>query len=201
MFGRATVDYIGGHDPRGSTDRAISTRPDEYKLFVPSATFAFGAPGARGRAELYYSYANKTYDNNRDVTKFSDRSTQEFGGALYVRAAPKSYFLVEARQTDIDYKLVNPNSGEELRYYAGVTWEATAATTGTLKFGRLRRSFNDGTPSETGNSWEGYVTWAPRTYSSFEFLTSGKRTNPLALAGSSSPRCINWDGPTNGRRL
>ena len=176
LFGRIGLDYIGGHDPRGSTDRTISARPDEYKLLIPQATLAFGAPGARGRAEVYYSYADKQYDNNRDVTKFSDRNTQEFGGALYVRAAPKTYFLVEARQTDINYDLLNPNSGEERRYYAGVSWEATALTTGTLKFGRARRSFDSGTPSATFNSWEGYVTWAPRTYSTFDFLTS-RQTN------------------------
>lgn len=176
FFGRFGLDYIGGHDPRGSTDRAVSNRPDEYKLLVPQATLAFGAPGARGRAELYYSYADKRYDNNREATKFSDRNTQEFGGALYLRLAPKTYFLVEARDTNIDYDLPNPNSGDERRYYAGVSWEATAATTGTLKFGRARRSFDSTYPSETFNSWEGYVTWAPRTYSTFDFMTS-RQTN------------------------
>jgi hypothetical protein len=181
MFGRVSLDYVGGHDPRGSTDRAPSLRPDEYKLLLPQAMLAFGAPGARGRAELYYSYANKQYDNNRDVTKFSDRDTQEFGGALYLRLAPKTYFLVEGRETNINYDLPSPNSGDERRFYAGVTWDATAATTGTLKFGRARRSFDNGFPSETFNSWEGYVTWAPRTYSTFEFLTSRQTTESTGL--------------------
>jgi hypothetical protein len=175
-FGRVALDYVGGHDPRGSTDRGISARPDKYHLLIPQATFAFGAPGARGRAEVYYSYADKTYDNNRAVTRFSDRTTQEFGGALYVRAAPKTYFLAEARQTDIDYDVFNPNGGQERRFYGGVSWEATALTTGTLKFGRARRTFDSGGPSDTFTSWEGYVTWAPRTYSTFDFLTS-RQTN------------------------
>jgi hypothetical protein len=175
-FGRIALDYIGGHDPRGSTDRPVSTRPDEYKLLSPQAMFAFGAPGARGRAELYYSYVDKRYDNNREFTRFSDRNTQEYGGALYLRLAPKTYFLVEARETNIDYDVPNPNSADERRYYAGVSWDATAATTGTLKFGRGRRTFDTTYPSETFNSWEGYVTWAPRTYSTFEFLTS-RQTN------------------------
>jgi hypothetical protein len=182
-FGRVGLDYVAGHDPRGSTDRAISSRPDEYKLFIPSAMFAFGAPGAQGRAELYYSYANKRYDNNRSTTAASDRDTQEYGGALYFRAAPKTYVLAEARVTDIDYKLVNPSSGEERRFYLGATWDATAATSGTAKFGRLRRSFDSGVPSVSFNSWEGYVTWAPRSYSTFEFITS-RQTNESTGLGN-----------------
>ena len=175
-FARAGFDYVKSHDPRGSTDRAISSRPDEYRLYAPSATFAFGAPGAQGRVELYYSNAIKRYTNNRATTIFSDRDTQEYGGALYVRVAPKTYVLGEVRQTDIDYRIFNANSGQERRYYAGVSWEATAATTGTLKAGRAKRSFDSGLPSETFTSWEGIIQWAPRTYSTFDLYTS-RQTN------------------------
>jgi polysaccharide biosynthesis protein VpsM len=194
-FGRVGLDYIAGHDPRGSTDRAIANRPDEYKLFSPSATFAFGAPGAQGRAEAYYSYANKRYTNNRATTRFSDRETQEYGGALYFRVAPKTYVLGEARQTDIDYKVFSPNGGKELRFYAGVSWEATALTTGTLKFGRARRDFDGPAPSESFNSWEGVVTWAPRTYSTFDFITS-RQTNESTGLGRfiiTEAYQVNWN--------
>jgi hypothetical protein len=183
MFGRVGLDYIMSHDPRGSTDRAPTLRPDEYKLFVPSVAFAFGAPGARGRAEVYYSYANKRYDNNRSTTQFADRDTQEYGGALYIRGGPRTYLLGEVRQTDIDYKLPSPSSGQERRYYLGATWEATALTSGTLKFGRARRSFDSGAPSTTFNSWEGYIRWTPLSYSNVEFMTS-RQTNEASGLGN-----------------
>ena len=180
-FGRAGFDYISGHDPRGSTDRAISPKPDEYKVFSPNATFAFGAPGAQGRVETYYSFARKRYDNNRSVTIFSDRDTSEYGAAFYMRVGPKTYGLVEARQTDIDYKVANANSGRERRFYGGVSWEATALTTGTLKVGQLKREFDGPVPSQTATSWEGYVTWAPRTYSTFQLLTSRQTSESTGL--------------------
>jgi polysaccharide biosynthesis protein VpsM len=181
MFGRIGLDYVKSHDPRGSTDRAISPRPDEYQLWSPNATFAFGAPGAQGRAELYYSYGQKRYENNRATTLLSDRDTQEYGGALYVRVAPKTYALVEARQTDIDYTAGGAFSGEERRYYGGVAWEATAATTGTLKVGQLRRKFNSGLPPAKATSWEGLISWAPRTYSRFDFYTSRQTSESTGL--------------------
>lgn len=174
-FLRVGLDAIRSHDPRGSTDRPVAGRPDIYRLVTPSATYAFGAPGAAGRVEVYASEADKRYLNNRQATAASDRESLEVGGAFYWRVAPKTYVLAEARQTDIDYRLANPASGEERRYYGGVSWEPTAATTGTLKAGRLQRKFDVG-DDETHTSWEGIISWSPRTYSKFDFFTS-RQTN------------------------
>lgn len=171
-FLRAAYEYLRTHDPRGSTDRPLSNELDKYKLSKPSLTYAYGAPGAQGRVETYFSDARVTYLTNREVTALGDRKTLEFGGAFYWRVMPKTYLLAEARRTDISYRLPNPASGDEMRYYGGVSWEATAATTGTLKVGRLTRRFNGDIPESTSTSWEGLVTWAPRTYSAFELYTS-----------------------------
>jgi hypothetical protein len=173
-FVRLGYDYVRGHDPRGSTDRGISLYPDKYELSSPSITYAYGAPGAQGRVELYASDGDKKYLNNRASTASSDRDTLEYGGAFYWRVAPKTYVLAEARETRIDYKLpASPQDSKERRYYGGVSWEATAATTGTLKVGQLRRSFDNGSyPTTSDTSWEGSILWAPRTYSTFDFYTS-----------------------------
>ena len=175
-FLRVGLDYIRSHDPRGSTDRPIAGAPDKYRLTSPNVTYAFGTPGAAGRIELYASEADKRYLNNRATTAASDRETREVGGAVYVRVAPKTYVLGEARFTDIDYRLPGiAAAGEERRYYGGVSWEATAATTGTLKVGRLERKFDSG-GDDTATSWEGLVSWSPRTYSKIDFYTS-RQTN------------------------
>src|SRR5882672_797298 len=160
QFLRLGYDYLYSHDPRGSTDRAVSTRPDRYRSWAPSATYAFGAPGAQGRVELYYSGAYKTYINNRDTTQLSDRDTVNYGGAFYWRVMPKTYLLAEVRQTNIDYR--SPLAlfgGEERRYYGGISWEATAATTGTFKVGQLRRKFDSGLSTAKATSWEGDILW------------------------------------------
>jgi len=109
---------------------------------------------------------------------------QEFGGAFYWRVMPRTYVVAEARGTNVRYDLSgSPLSADERRYYGGVTWEATAATQGTLKFGRLKRQFkNDSTPDFTGTSWEGLVTWAPRSYSKFDFYTA-RQTNESTGVG------------------
>jgi hypothetical protein len=169
-FLRLGMAYAHGHDPRGSTDRPISNSPDKYRLSAPSFAYAFGSPGAQGRVEVYYDDADRKYLNNRDTTAASDRDVQTYGGAFYWRAMPKTYLLAEARGTRIRYDLPGSlQSGDERRLFAGVSWEATAATTGTIKVGRLKRDFKSDLPSESDATWEGTITWAPRTYSKFDF--------------------------------
>ena len=183
-FMRVGYDYIRGHDPRGSTDRPPVGEPDRYKLSIPSFTYAFGTPGAAGRVEAYYNQAKRTYLNNRALTVLNDRTNDEYGAAFYWRVAPKTYALAEVRKTDIKYK--DPRSAlsaEEMRYYIGVSWEATAATTGTLKVGRLERQFERDLPRFTGPSWEAMVTWAPRTYSKLD-LYSARQTNESTGLGN-----------------
>ena len=183
-FLRLGYDYIRGHDARGSTDRPSGNNPDKYRQNTPYITYAFGAPGALGRVEAYYSDMTRRYLNNRSFTSASDHGTQEFGGAFYWRAFPKTYLFAEARETQIHYDQLNsPLSADETRYFGGITWEATAATTGTIRVGTLKRRFVQDVPNFSGTAWEGSVNWAPRTYSRFEFY-GARTTNESTGIGS-----------------
>ena len=173
LYGRLGYDYIRSHDPRGSTDRTVQANPDKYKLSSVNATVAYGTPGADGRLEAYYGYGSRTYLNNRDTTIFSDRDTQEWGGAFYLRVMPSTFAVLDVRQTDQSYKASSsPLNSEENRILAGVTWEATAATSGTVKVGRLEKKFDSDLPKYSGTAWEALINWAPRTYSRFEFYAA-----------------------------
>jgi hypothetical protein len=194
-FLRLGYDYARGHDPRGSTDRSVSTHPDKYRLSTPYVNYAFGAPGAQGRAEAFYSNASRRYLNNRNTTFASDHDTQDLGGAFYWRVMPRTSALVEVRRTDQSY--LDPASlsnSREDRYYIGATWEATAATSGTLKVGRLQKRFDSDNPKYSGTGWEAMITWLPRTYSKFDFFTA---RNPVESTGEgtfilSDVYGVNW---------
>jgi hypothetical protein len=170
-------DYIRGHDGRGSTDRGIGTEVDKWYTSTPRANFVYGAPSARGRFEVYADYGQLRYRNNEAAAQQSDRDTTNFGGAFYWRVAPKTSLLVEARGTEYDYKTNRASNSKETRYYGGVTWDATAATSGTLRVGRLEKKFDDGAKPKTADtSWEASVNWAPLTYSRWVLITS-RQTN------------------------
>ena len=166
--------YEQAHDPRGSTDRGISSRPDEYYNTGPSALFAYGGNGAIGRFEVEAGSYKKRYTNNRITTFASDRDTDAYAGRFFYRIAPKTSLLIEAREDRLDYlssaSLLNSN---ERRYLVGATWEATAATSGTVKFGQIRKNFTSNARQDySGTGWEANVQWAPLTYSKFDLFTS-----------------------------
>jgi hypothetical protein len=181
---RLGYEYLRGHDARGSTDRPSAFRPDEYESNTAGVMFAYGQKDARARVEAFYSQTDREYINNRIFTAGSDRDTKEAGVAGYFRIAPKTQILAEYRRTDIDYALASSlQSGTEERTYGGVTWEATAATSGTIKVGQLKKDFDSGLPGFSDIGWEGLITWSPRTYSKFDFYSS--RT-PIESTGEGS---------------
>lgn len=168
------VGYIESSDARGSTNLASTSTPNRWHAPVARVLGIYGAPGAIGRAELESSVMQKRYDNNRSITNVSDVDTAMVAGRFYYRFMPKTSVLVEARNTLANYTLdTSTQDNNDRRYYAGLTWEATAKTTGTIKVGRAYKDFNDASRKDGSNtSWEGSVRWSPLTYSAFDLVTS-----------------------------
>ena len=168
------AEYKHGHDPRGSTDRGVSASPDEFDNTGVSGVFRYGAPGARGRIEIDGSAFDRRYTNNRVSTAGSDRTTAGLGGTFFWRVMPRTELLAQVSHTNIDYQLAtSTQDSTETRYLVGVKWEATAATTGTAKFGRQTKKFDAaGRQNFSGNSWDVGVRWSPLTYSVFDFVSS-----------------------------
>jgi len=171
---KLAIDYTKGHDPRGSNDRGISVEPDEYRTTGPSALFAYGANDAIGRVEVEVGSVDKRYQNNRANTIGSDRNTDNFAGRFFMRVAPKTSFLVEAREDRLDYKLASSRlDSKERRYLVGVTWDATAATSGTVKVGQIRKDFSVSTRKDfSSTGWEANIAWKPLSYSKVDFFTN-----------------------------
>jgi hypothetical protein len=168
------AEHRHGHDPRGSTDRGVSATPDEYDNSGIDGVFRYGAPGARGRIEIDAGAFARRYTNNRLSTAASDRDTSALGGTFFWRVMPRTELLFQAQHRDIDYRLAASTlDSTEDRYLVGVKWEATAATTGTAKFGRLKKDFDSPLRQDfSGSSWDVGVRWSPLTYSVFDFVTS-----------------------------
>jgi hypothetical protein len=179
------AEHRAGHDPRGSTDRPAGGTPDEYTNTGIDGVFSYGAPGAQGRIEVDGGAFRREYQNNRLFTAASDRDTRVFGGSFFWRVAPKTELLFGAQQRDIDYQLSTSTlDSTERRFFLGAKWEATAATTGTVRYGRLTKDFDSNTRSDfsTNNSWDAAIRWSPLTYSVVDLNTS-KLTNESSGVG------------------
>lgn len=162
-----------GADARESTDRTPSAQPDEFRNAYAGYLVGYGAPEAQGRLEAEINYNNKHYTNNRPATADGDLNALDTAGRFYYRVAPNSKVFVEGRYTDYNYKLDTPNQDStEQRLLLGYTWEATAATQGTIKAGNLKKNFAQASRRDfSGLTWEGLVRWSPVEYSVFDLNT------------------------------
>ncbi|MBI3147051.1 MAG: outer membrane beta-barrel protein [Betaproteobacteria bacterium] len=180
---KLNTEYLKRHDPRGSTDRAISDTPDQWHASALAGEFRYGAKDAQGRVEVAAGLAQKRYDNNRDVTEFGDLNTGFFSGTFYYRVAPKTSLLFQASHTDLDYRSdAALLDNRERRYLTGVTWDVTAKTSGTVKLGLLQKDFKDASRTDfSGFSWEAAGRWSPLTYSHLDLTTSRAATDASGL--------------------
>lgn len=200
---RLRGEYRRGIDPRGSTDRAGSAAPDEYVNYGADGIFSYGAPGARGRIEIDGAAYARRYQNNRLTTEVSDRDSTAVGATFLWRVAPKTELLALTQYRRIDYVLVSSTqSSAEMRYQVGAKWEATAKTSGILKYGLLEKKFGaTGRTDFSGASWDAVLRWSPRTYSIVD-LSSSKGTNESTGTGDfliTQTYGVNWNHAWNSR--
>lgn len=147
---------------------------DMYNTKNVGGVYTFGAQSARAQIDFGANYEELRYTNSGGLNADNERDTTALRTTFYYRVAPKTRALLEGRYTDYDY--VNPEgrlrNSDNTALLAGLTWEATAKTTGTAKFGREKKDFDDSSISEKSTGmWEVGATWKPRTYSSFSLNT------------------------------
>ncbi len=172
---RLRADHVDAHDPRGSTTDPLTPTPNRYRQQTLGGIFGYGAPGAQGRFELELGAMDKRYYNNADSgVQLNNRDDNIVGGTFYWRIAPRTSLLAQAKRTGIDFKNdITTLDSTEMRYLAGVTWEATAATTGIVKLGTVKKDFKDGARHDVSTpSWDAQIQWTPLTYSKWDFILS-----------------------------
>lgn len=148
---------------------------DKWNTKNIGGVYTFGARTARTQVELGANYEELRYDNsarvnNERLNKDKERDTKSLRATGYYGIAPKTKALLEGRYTDFDYKSNTNRDSKNKALLAGVTWEATAKTTGSVKVGREKKSYDKSYYSDKSMTmWEAGVAWAPRTYSTFDF--------------------------------
>lgn len=215
------AQYLKGHDDQGAVPGVgLHTRPDKWNQSTFSGVAGYGAEGAQGRVEVDFALINKEYDNflrdgfgNPDNLK-RDYDTTRLGATFYWRVMPKTQILFNASRAEYDYSQNSfigvggvPNwtnvSSTEDKYQVGVTWEATAQTTGIFKVGATKKDFwksSLGSGNFSDPSWEADVKWSPLTYSNFNFMTA-QRPGESSIGNASLDTLygVTWNHAWNSR--
>lgn len=145
---------------------------DRYSTSNVGGLYTFGAQSARTQVDFGADYQELRYQNGNGLNADKERDTTALKSTVYYRVAPKTRALVEARYTDYDYTTNTALDSNNIALLGGVTWDATAKTSGTVKIGGERKRFDDSRiDDKSGSLWEVGVNWAPRTYSTFNLTT------------------------------
>ncbi|VVP27868.1 hypothetical protein PS900_04199 [Pseudomonas fluorescens] len=145
---------------------------DKYTTSNVGGVYTFGARSARTQVDFGANYSELRYQNSDGINDDKERNTTALVSTVYYRVAPKTKALIEARHTDYDYVSNTDLNSDNIAILGGVTWDATAKTSGTVKLGAERKNFDDSSiDDKTGSTWEVGATWKPRTYSSFSLKT------------------------------
>lgn len=167
-------------DNRNST---FKSENDKYNTKNVGGVYTFGAEAARTQVEFGANYDELRYDNSKRyasgarINSEKERDATALRSTVFYEIAPKTKLLVEGRYTEYDYQNKNLGGRDKLDSknkgaLVGVTWDATAKTSGTFKIGRERKSFDSSSyDSQSTGMWEAGVTWAPLTYSTFDLNT------------------------------
>ena len=171
--------YLKTHEDRGSglnqgTNATINDAPIEYSVGSLQGTYEFGGKEAKGRIKLVAGVQDREYDNFRSQTESKDRQKINTSATFYYRVMPKTSLLFEVSNEDIDYDLATVTlDSSERKYLLGATWDATAKTSGTLKFGYAEKNFDSAAREDAdGISWELAMRWSPKSYSVIDVATS-----------------------------
>lgn len=171
-----SASFSKDHEDRGSTDAASGDKPSEFEDTRFDVRYRFGAENATINLEVAAFMLDHEFQNFEATNAARDRENEGYSGIVYYRISPRTQLLVEARYEDIDYdESTSTLDSEETRYLAGITWEATGKTSGSVKVGYIEKEFDSSTrKDQDGTTWEVGIQWAPQTYSTFD-LTASQR--------------------------
>lgn len=177
--------FMLGHQERGTglssgqspSDEFFLPNPDKFESTRITSTLFIGRDEAPGRIRMRLSFRDLDFTNNRERTRFFSRDRLTFDAAYFQRIMTRTSLTLDGRLTDIAYEENRPQGVErdslESRVRAGITWRATAKTTGSFRIGYLKKNFDVAELDDfSGATWELAVRYSPREYSHIDVYTS-----------------------------
>ena len=190
-------DYNIGHNARNALPTANLSKELWHTTGVKGKVH-YGADGAQGQFELTAGQVVRRYDtNNSGFTQLYNYDATPVTGSFFYKVAPATQMILQAGTTSYSYQNAAAKiyDSKEQQYMVGVKWDATAKTSGNIRYGSVTKSFNSGTfATVTSPAWNAAVTWSPRTYSVVNFALTQATAEGYTMGSSviSRDSIVNW---------
>ena len=168
-----------GHDERGDTTaRLIGSRtPDRWRRYHIGGDLVFGRASASvlpTQGEIGVSFEQSGTRNLNNNQSARDYHQQAIGLNGRYNVGPKLALVVDTGLIFTDYNdPATTLDARETDLLVGVAWQATAKTSGEVKFGTLRKDFYDPRQDDiSGGNWDVEIQWQPKTFSAVTVYAS-----------------------------
>lgn len=188
---RLQGNTIFGHEQRGQgVSDSLGFEVDEpgrFEEYEIKGHYEFGARSTPARLRLSAGYLDKGYTNLREFSQFRDFDRRTVGATFFFSTLASTDLVAEVMRNDINYKVVDIDRGsrdnKDISYRVGLDWEITALTSGELRIGQQRKTFDNPLREDfKGLSWNLSVTYEPLSYSRFTLETGRRATDPMTAA-------------------
>lgn len=171
---------VGGYFKKEHEGRAqagalnTGAEPNEFDEYGFYTEAVYGRRIANAQIGAKFDHVDREYTNNLGTGGATGQEVRDYDQdkltlVAYYSLGPRTQLLIEPSIADVSY----PNSNQDntiTKFLVGITWEATAKTTGKIKVGRYEKDYDDAALDDaSGMSAEGSVVWSPKTYSRFQF--------------------------------
>ena len=193
------------HDDRGTgasegAGASLEGSPDEYDEKEAGVMIDVGRTEARFGMQLSARTLDIDYTNNRDITVYRDREDLTLESKFFARVSGKTRLFAGYRVNDIEYDSLTAEGStldsDEKAVFVGVTWEATAKTSGSIEVGREDKDFDSQLVSTGGQTiWDIGVKWKPLSYStlSLDSSSGAGETNGTGDYIEQLTTTVSWD--------
>ncbi|OGW38105.1 MAG: hypothetical protein A2Y97_08475 [Nitrospirae bacterium RBG_13_39_12] len=135
--------FLMSHDIRGT---GISNELDKYMTNLIGLMLTYDVSR---RFNLRFDYSHFLVDYDATRNDFRERNDNAFSGYVFYRLQPKTSLFVQYEFIDIIYNENIMSNSQEHNYFAGLSWDITAKSKGSIKAGYGSKDFTD---SSIGNS-------------------------------------------------
>jgi len=128
------------HDKEEVAGNGIINTLYRYQDNLLDFITTFDAPS--GKLKLQFDYSNYNLDYKETAVDYRDRNDNSLKLSVFYKFWPKTSLFGEYDFSNINFGSGSTNDSIENRYYAGITWDMTAKTRGTLKLGYMNKDFD-----------------------------------------------------------
>lgn len=123
----------------------LTSALDRWKENHAAALVGYGSRASQGQLVSKVSYQERNYLNNSQL--FLDAEKSGLSSIFYYRLAPKTRIPFEISVDHYDYKKIDDPTfslnNNEYKYLTGISWEATAKSTGIFQVGLLDKRYDN----------------------------------------------------------